>query len=502
MRIHQLAPAVVSLGLLLLAGCVPISPELVAERVATVAAESTARAVAREAAYSFEGTGTSVPTQSPGTSTSTVAATPTAIASATATVPSTPEPAATPTTVPSATPTTAPHATPTTAPSATPTTAPSATPTTAPSATPTTAPSATPTTAPTAIPTTTLEPTTTATPTIAPTAMPTAAVPQAVVPEPTIAVSPAGTAPATMPAAATPVAAVTVTASITPTVAASATITATSTATTAITQTLTTPAVVATVTAGRQTINVRGGPGLQFDIVGTLPSGQALGVIGTNTKRDWWQVCCVNDRPGWISDGVVTFEGQRQAVPVMPPLMPDQLKASWALHWRCYGQGCTQPECLGQSTAQTGKIVDERWLEVKREATWPDKCGQPENWLSEVDRYSGKEPELTGGPLFYIWMGSSPGPESRSVDLLGRKLSLWCTGARTREVDGGQGWTFAYEGEACYDRAAGVLVTLQYTKRWLFTGSFQGNTYNKEYLGTYEAYQQILTDTNVPLSGK
>ena len=136
-------------------------------------------------------------------------------------------------------------------------------------------------------------------------------------------------------------------------------------------------------------------------------------------------MCCVSGRPGWVSDGVVTFEGQRQAVPITPPLMPDQLQASWALHWQCYGQSCAQPECVGQSTAQTGKVLDERWLEVKREATWPEKCGQPENWLSQVDRYTGQEPRSTGGPLFYIWMGANPGPESRSVDLLGRKLSLW-----------------------------------------------------------------------------
>jgi Bacterial SH3 domain len=436
---------------------VPIPPELVAQRVATVAAESTATAAAQNEANSLAATGTSVPTSPPATPTlpATAAVTNTVSATATASPPATP-----PLTVAVAVTVTA---------------------------------TATATVASTPAPTATATPTT----------LPTATATQTLVPAPTVTVSPTVATPATIPAAATPVAAITVTASITATVAASAPMTATSAApATVVTQTLATPAAVATVMAGKQAINVRGGPGVQFGIVGTLPAGQALGVIGTDAKRAWWQVCCVSGRPGWVSDGVVTFEGQRQAVPITPPLMPDQLQASWALHWQCYGQNCTQPECVGQSTAQTGKVLDERWLEVKREATWPDKCGQPENWLSQVDRYTGQEPQSTGGPLFYIWMGANPGPESRSIDLLGRKLSLWCTGTRTREVDGGQGWTFAYEGEACYDRASGVVVTLQYTKRWLFTGNYQGKTYNKEYLGSYEVYQQILTDTNAPLSGK
>jgi hypothetical protein len=95
-----------------------------------------------------------------------------------------------------------------------------------------------------------------------------------------------------------------------------------------------------------------------------------------------------------------------------------------------------------------------------------------------------------------------PGPETRTTDLLGHKLSLWCTGTRQRDVEQGQGWTVQYEGEGCYDRASGVLVTLQYIKRYLFTGTYGGETFDKQYLGDYEVYQQTLTDTNAPLSGK
>jgi hypothetical protein len=43
---------------------------------------------------------------------------------------------------------------------------------------------------------------------------------------------------------------------------------------------------------------------------------------------------------------------------------------------------------------------------------------------------------------------------------------------------------------------------MEYTKRWLFTGTVGGQKYERQYFGDHEVYQQILTGTNVPLSGK
>jgi hypothetical protein len=68
-------------------------------------------------------------------------------------------------------------------------------------------------------------------------------------------------------------------------------------------------------------------------------------------------------------------------------------------------------------------------------------------------------------------------------------------------VEQGDGWTVLYEGKACYDRSSGVLVTMEYTKRWLFSGSVGGQTVERAYFGDYEIYWQILMDTNVSLSG-
>ncbi|MBC8448215.1 MAG: SH3 domain-containing protein [Chloroflexi bacterium] len=251
-----------------------------------------------------------------------------------------------------------------------------------------------------------------------------------------------------------------------------------------------------------QGINVRTGPGVEFDIIGTALRGSELAVVGRNEDQSWWRICCVEGQPGWVSSDVVTIRGQPDAVPLSPPLLPDDLEATWAIRWECHAEGCAQEECLGESQAQALRVRTARWLEVKREVTWQNECGEEEDWLTQVDRYTGQEERIPSDPpLFYIWEGTDPGAENRSIEMLGRTLSLWCTDTRTRETEQGDGWIVLYEGQACYDRAAGVLITLQYTKRWLFTGTFEGQTYDRAYFGDYEVYLQILAGTNAPLSG-
>jgi hypothetical protein len=248
---------------------------------------------------------------------------------------------------------------------------------------------------------------------------------------------------------------------------------------------------------------MRTGPGTEFETLGTVAQGTALSVLGRNEDKSWWQVCCVNGQSGWMSNTVARLNGSPDQIPVSPPLMPDDLKATWAVRWECHSEGCKQEQCLGESQANALRVRTTRWLETKRVATWQDECGPQEDWLTQVDRYTGKEQSVAGSEaLFSIWAGANPGAESRVLDLSGRTLSLWCTGTRTREVPQDQGWTVLYEGEACYDRASGIVVTLQYLKRWLYTGTFGGQTFDRQYFGDYEVYQQVLTETNAPLSNR
>ena len=332
-------------------------------------------------------------------------------------------------------------------------------------------------------------------------AQPTAVITATRTPTPTAMTAPTAppvpTAVLTMTAAATPRIPTGV---LTTTAALTATYTITNTPPIAVAITATLPVTVEIKSA---TANLRGGPGTEFDVVSTAAQGKRLPVIGRNADGSWWQVCCVEGKPVWVNDSVVTLLGARDVVPVSSPLMPDKLEATWAIHWVCAGEECPQPECFGESKAQTLQVRDVRWLEVKREATWPDQCGKKEDWLVQVDRYSGQETQApTNPPLFYMWMGANPGPENRTMEHLGRTLSLWCTDTRTREVTQAGGWTVVIEGQACYDRGSGVLVTMEYTKRWLFTGTNGGKKYERQYFGDNEVYQQMLTGTNVPMSAK
>jgi SH3-like domain-containing protein len=264
-----------------------------------------------------------------------------------------------------------------------------------------------------------------------------------------------------------------------------------------------TPAPAGQAIVTSQQANLRGGPGMAFDVQATARQGDALDVYGSDAAQNWWQVCCVDGKAGWVSRTIVRFQGDVQSVPVVGPLLPDDLNASWAMRWECKGRGCQQDVCTGQSQAAALRVVNDRWLEVQREATWDDGCGEPEDWLTQVDRYTGQERQTTANPpLFNIWQGANPGPANRSVELAGATLALWCSETRTQEVAQTGGWTAAFEGQACYDTRSGVLALMQYVKRWLFTGTTGGQTFDREYFGDYEVIQQVLLDTNAPLSGR
>ena len=79
-------------------------------------------------------------------------------------------------------------------------------------------------------------------------------------------------------------------------------------------------------------------------------------------------------------------------------------------------------------------------------------------------------------------------------------MAVWCSGPYKVELNEGNGWTSVYQGNTCHDVRTGMLVLLSYTKRWLYTGEFDGNTYDKAYFGDNETLVQRLSDTNVEMA--
>lgn len=84
-----------------------------------------------------------------------------------------------------------------------------------------------------------------------------------------------------------------------------------------------TPAVpIAVVTAA--SINVRGGPGTDYPVVGGLVAGQTCAVIGRNQAATWWQISCPGVN-GWVFGDLVALSGPISTVQVAqsaPPPTP------------------------------------------------------------------------------------------------------------------------------------------------------------------------------------
>lgn len=87
------------------------------------------------------------------------------------------------------------------------------------------------------------------------------------------------------------------------------------------------PTAAASVTVGGQGVNVRGGPGTNYSVVGFLNPGDQAPVTGRYS--DWWQIVH-NDAPGWVFGGIVTAENVDDVPEVQPPPAPTSPPATAA----------------------------------------------------------------------------------------------------------------------------------------------------------------------------
>lgn len=71
-------------------------------------------------------------------------------------------------------------------------------------------------------------------------------------------------------------------------------------------------------------VNVRSGPGLDFELVGRLDSGAEAVVVGKNETGEWWQIEYETGEAGlaWVADAVVDFSGDAASVPVVKLNIP------------------------------------------------------------------------------------------------------------------------------------------------------------------------------------
>src|SRR4030095_4740475 len=74
--------------------------------------------------------------------------------------------------------------------------------------------------------------------------------------------------------------------------------------------------------------NVRSGPGVQFDLVDTVPMGQAIAVIGRLADCTWLQVVRPAKGQGWVAANLVVLSRPCQDLPAVAPPLLDRARSA------------------------------------------------------------------------------------------------------------------------------------------------------------------------------
>lgn len=267
----------------------------------------------------------------------------------------------------------------------------------------------------------------------------------------------------------------------------------------------------AILTIKRPRANIRSGPSIDFQVVSKAVEGDTFTTTG-RTDGGWWRICCIygedeteveTPQTAWISQIVVTPDENAETLPPLIPLFPEDLAASWNVQYECGSRRCAVNECAAVSRTEIHNTRDLRWLEINRIVTWEEACGEDSTWPHQIDRLEGTEryPNSTGLFFFNYWLGPRPGIANALFHLdTGEEIEVWCSDEQEAEVAEESGWTTVYNGLTCHDVRTGMLVSMQYTKRWFFTGEFEGDRYDRAYFGDFEIYKVKLDQTNALLA--
>lgn len=251
--------------------------------------------------------------------------------------------------------------------------------------------------------------------------------------------------------------------------------------------------------------NIRSAPAIDAEIIGKADPGQAFDVLGKSDDEAWWQIdfAAADNDSGWLSDSVVRLAGENEAVAVTEEVLRDDLAATWSVDWSCDSEErCPVKACAGTITADVTRNITGNAIPVEYTVEWENDCAVTESWVFEVDPFTAKEVtgEYNDNFLYAYWLGANAG-EINGVYPYGddEGIVVTCKAGQTVEIEEGDGWTSSYEGITCHDRRTGLLVYMQYDRRWLLTGEFEGQQYERAFFGDIDRLEQRLTDTNLDL---
>ncbi|MFN8490525.1 MAG: SH3 domain-containing protein [Caldilineaceae bacterium] len=141
------------------------------------------------------------------------------------------------------------------------------------------------------------------------------------------------------------------------------------------------------IVTGTQILNVRSGPGLQFNAVTTLIGGQQVGLEGRDANATWVQIRLANGQLGWVNSSFLTPNAPFTVLPVAQTTLTPSTTAvptttvpatssgqatgtvsgTQILNVRSgpgtqFNQVATLT--LGQTIRLTGRTADETWVQV------------------------------------------------------------------------------------------------------------------------------------------
>ncbi|HHW87897.1 MAG TPA: SH3 domain-containing protein [Chloroflexi bacterium] len=270
------------------------------------------------------------------------------------------------------------------------------------------------------------------------------------------------------------------------------------------------------VIASQVRANLRSGPGTTFDIVAKANPGLTFDVIGRSEDGGWYQVATnvagitpvegQSADKGWVAAELVRVAGEGDA-PVVATgadiLLKPDLSAEWAVNWKCDSERCQIKECAAEVKAVVNRAPSGGYLPVEHTVTWDDACFSTDAWTFDVSQSTGEERtgEAKQNFLYGYWLGAKPGDPTGVLPLAdGKGVEVYCTGPHTVEIEEGGGWTTVYQGNTCHDVNTGMLAYMNYTKRWLFTGDYDGKTYARAFFGDVEQLEQRLVTANTSLA--
>jgi uncharacterized protein YraI len=102
-------------------------------------------------------------------------------------------------------------------------------------------------------------------------------------------------------------------------------------------------------------LNVRSGPGVNYDRIATLPLGTSVSVTGSNTDQSWWQVD-VSGTIGWVSAPYVTQTGVCSNV-IVPPIPASPTVAAGAPTFAIPPSFTPLPPTAGPPPTRTVQVV-------------------------------------------------------------------------------------------------------------------------------------------------